>query len=371
MTAPTSLHVPLADPARGWAELDQELRRALDRVVASGSFILGEQVQAFEEEFAACFRVAAAVAVASGTDALTLALAAVGVQPGHEVVTPSLTSSATATAIVRAGGTPVFVDIDPHTFNLDLDRVAEAVTARTRALLPVHLYGRPVDMQPLLELASWRGIDVVEDACQAHGATVTDKAVGTMGTAGCFSFYPTKNLGAFGDGGIVTTNDPELADQLRLLRQYGWRQRDRSEVPGYNSRLDELQAAFLRVKLPHLDRWNQRRRDIAARYTDGLAGLPGVTLPVVTPGHVFHLYVLRVEDRDAVRTRLAERGVGSGVHYPVPVHRQPAFQPFAPKSRLPGAEVACRQVLSLPMFPQLSDDEVDGVIGALRETIAS
>jgi dTDP-4-amino-4,6-dideoxygalactose transaminase len=371
VTSPTSLHVPLADPARGWAELEQELRAAVDRVVARGSFILGLEVRAFEAEFAAFCGSAEAVAVASGTDALMLALVAVGVQPGHEVITTSLTSSATATAIVRAGATPVFVDIDPQTNNLDLERVAESVTARTRALLPVHLYGRPVDMQAMLEVASSHGIEVIEDACQAHGATLGKKPVGTFGIAGCFSFYPTKNMGAFGDGGIVTTNDHQLAETLRLLRQYGWRERDRSEALGYNSRLDELQAAFLRVKLPHLDRWNARRREIAQRYAEGLAGLPGMTLPDRTPGHVFHLYVVRVRDRETVRARLAERGVATGVHYPVPLHQQPAFEPFAPATRLRGAEEACRQVLSLPIFPQLSNDEVDGVIGAVREVFAT
>jgi dTDP-4-amino-4,6-dideoxygalactose transaminase len=366
-----SLRVPLSDPGRGWAEQEPALREALDRVFRAGSFILGQEVSAFEREFAAYCGAGDAVAVASGTDALILALAGLGIEAGDEVITSALSSSATPTAIARLGARPVFVDIDPATNNLDLEQLAAHLRPSVGAIVPVHLYGRPVEMQPLLELAAERGLAVVEDACQAHGAVVMGRKVGSLGTAGCFSFYPTKNLGAFGDAGMIICSDAALADRLRELRQYGWRERDRSEVLGFNSRLDEVQAAFLRVKLPRLDGWNQRRREIAGRYDQGLAGLEGIRLPLRSEGHVFHLYVVRVGARDALRARLAARGILTGVHYPVALHQQPAFKSFGGNAPLPQAERACAEVLSLPIFPQLSDGEVDAVIGAVRESVRS
>ncbi len=369
--AASSIRVPLSDPARGWAELAPELGRALEQVVDAGAFILGDQVRAFEQEFAAYCGVTDAVAVASGTDALTLALAGIGLEPGSDVITSALGSSATPTAIVRAGCRPAFVDIDPSTNNLDLDQVAARLTPRVGAILPVHLYGRPVAMSSLLALAAEHRVAVIEDACQAHGAEVMGRKVGALGTAGCFSFYPTKNLGAFGDGGAITCSDPALAARLRELRQYGWRERDRSEVLGFNSRLDEIQAAFLRVKLPHLDRWNARRQQIAALYEQALTSLAGVRTPGLSDGHVFHLYAIRTGSRNMVRARLSTLGIGTGVHYPVALHMQPAFRSFAANIRLPHAELASSEVLSLPIFPQLSDVEVEVVIGALPESIAA
>jgi dTDP-4-amino-4,6-dideoxygalactose transaminase len=282
-----------------------------------------------------------------------------------EVLTSALTSVATVTAILRAGLTPVLVDIDARTFNLDLDQVEARLSARTGAIIPVHLYGRPVDMVRLSELADQRGVPVVEDAAQAHGATVGEKKAGTIGRAGCFSFYPSKNLGAYGDGGMVIGDDAELAERVRLLRQYGWRERDRSEIVGFNSRLDEMQAAVLRVKLPRLDRWNARRRAIATRYKGLLGGQANVTLPPDGPGDVFHLYVVRVPDRDRVRERLADLGVATGIHYPLPIHRHRALSDRFAGQRFPQAERACEEILSLPIFPQLTDSEVARVAETL------
>jgi dTDP-4-amino-4,6-dideoxygalactose transaminase len=363
--------VPLGDLRREWREIGPELQAALNQTIERGQFILGPAVEAFEAEFARFCDVRHAVGVASGTDAITLALVAAGVHGGAEVITTTLTSAATATAIVLAGGRPVLVDIDPQTFNLRLDQVAQRVTAKTRALLPVHLYGRPVEMEPLRRLAAASGLALIEDACQAHGAAAHGRRTGGLGLSGCFSFYPSKNLGAYGDGGIITTDDAELADRLRLLRQYGWRTRDHSELLGFNSRLDELQAALLRAKLPHLESWNRRRRQIAARYHAGLRDLAAVRLPGIPEGHVFHLYVVRVPDRARVRQQLADRGIGTGVHYPLPIHRQPAFIPFvADVEAFPEADAACAEIMSLPMFPQLEDAEVDTVVDALRAVLS-
>jgi dTDP-4-amino-4,6-dideoxygalactose transaminase len=346
-----------------------EIDAAIARVVDSGWFLLGEECRAFEEEFAAAMGAPYAVGVASGTDAVELALRAVGVQPGDEVVTQANTCVPTVTGIVRAGGTPVLCDVDPRSGVIDLDSLMGAIGERTRAVVPVHLYGQCADVEGILELCEPRGIAVMEDCAQAHAAELRGRPAGTMGVAGAFSFYPTKNLGALGDGGAVVTGDAEIAKRLRLLRQYGQADRYRHESFGVNSRLDEIQAAILRAKLPHLREWTERRARIAANYSEALRGAVVERLAELPDRrHVFHLYVVRAPDRDRMQAELAARGVGTLIHYPIPIHRQPPFGELAagPVS-LKNAEALCESVLSLPLYPGLSDDEVEVVAAAAAE----
>lgn len=360
--------IPLVDLKSAYARLRAEIDAATARVLASGWYILGPEVRAFEDEFAAYLGAGHAVGVASGTDAVLLALRALGVGAGDEVITVAHTAVATITAITLSGATPRFVDIDPATYTLDPARLEAAITPRTRAVVPVHLYGAPADMQPILAIARAHGLLVVEDCAQAHGATIGGRRVGTFGDAAAFSFYPTKNLGALGDGGAVVTNRPDVAERLRLLRQYGWRERYISDVVGYNSRLDELQAAILRVRLRHLDAENASRRRLAAGYDAALAALP-VALPAGWPdaSAVYHLYVIAADERDALAAHLAAQGISSGVHYPVPAHRQPAYAHlgYGPSS-LPATEAAAARVLSLPMYPDLPEAAVNTVAAAVR-----
>jgi dTDP-4-amino-4,6-dideoxygalactose transaminase len=362
--------IPPAGLQREWLEIGDELRAALERVLASGHFILGPEVARFEAAFAGYCGTSAAVGVASGTDALMLALSAAGIGKDDEVITTTLTSGATATAIARSGATPVLVDVDPVTLNLDVAAVEAALNPRTRAVLPVHLYGRPAPMTRLRSLCQERGLRLIEDCAQAVGATSDAGRAGSVGDLGCFSFYPTKNLGAYGDGGMVVSSDPELINQLRLLRTYGWEPRDFSLTLGFNSRLDELQAALLAVKLEHLETWNRRRSELAARYGAGLEHVQGVSAPPPDPGHVWHLYVVRVANRERVRECLTELGVSTGIHYPIPLHRQPAFAEFGEGRSFPNAEAACVEILSLPMYPQLRDEEVDRVVAAMAAAVA-
>jgi dTDP-4-amino-4,6-dideoxygalactose transaminase len=364
----TPLNIPLVDLQAAYRRLRPEIDAAVARVLAGGWYILGEEVRAFEAEFAAYLGVAHAVGVASGTDALLLALRACGVGPGDEVITVAHTAVATVAAVELSGAAPRLVDIDPNSFTLDPALLAAAVTPRTRAIIPVHLYGRPADAAPILAFARERGLLVIEDCAQAHGARYGGRTVGSLGDAAAFSFYPTKNLSAVGDGGAVVTDRPEVAERLRLLRQYGWRERYVSDVPGYNSRLDELQAALLRVRLRHLEAENEARRRLAAGYDAALAGLP-VQCPA-PPGdsrHVYHLYVIRAERRDELQAYLAARGIGVGIHYPVPVHRQPAYAHlgYAPGS-LPATEAVVGDILSLPMHPDLPAAAVEIVAETIR-----
>jgi dTDP-4-amino-4,6-dideoxygalactose transaminase len=350
----------------------RELDEAVARVLDSGWFILGPEGEAFERELAAALGARDAVAVGNGTDALHLALRALGVGPGDEVVTTSISAAYTALAVRHAGARPVFVDVDPRTLNLDPAKVEAALTPRTRAILPVHLYGHPADMDPILSLARERGLAVLEDACQAHGALYRGRPVGTLAGErglGALSFYPTKNLGALGDGGAVLVNDPVLAARLRQLRNGGQSDRYRHEVEGVNSRLDELQAALLRVGLRHLAAWTERRRALAALYTQGLGGA-GVEVLGEQPyaRAVFHLFVVRHERRDALATALRERGVGTLIHYPIPLHLQPAFAALGGKrGDLPVAERATGEILSLPLYPELGDERVLAVAEAVRD----
>lgn len=357
--------IPLIDIAGEYRELRTEIDNAIRRVIDGTQFILGSEVAAFEEEFAAYCGTEFAVGVNSGTSALHLALLAAGVGPGDEVITVPFTFYATVAAIGYCGAVPVYVDIDPATFNMNPAAIEAAVTPRTRAILPVHLYGQPVDLDPVIEIARRHNLVVIEDAAQAHGAEYKGRRVGSIGGIGCFSFYPTKNLGALGDGGAVTTDDDALATRVRQLRQYGWKEKYNVGVAhGRNSRLDEMQAALLRLKLPLVDGWNARRRDIAARYGRGIRH-PAIEVPPLPgPDQVAHLYVVRSERRDELRAHLARCGVGVDVHYPIPDHRQPVFGGRHAALSLPVAERLARTSLSLPCFAELDDEEVAFVIDA-------
>ncbi len=370
--------IPVTDLARAHAVIRADLDAAVARVLDRNWFILGPEVEAFERAFAAAVGAGFAVGCASGTDAISLALRALGIGPGDEIILPALTAAPTAGGIVAAGATPVFADVDPVTRTLDPVSVAACITPRTRALLPVHLYGRPADMDALGVLAEQHGLVIVEDAAQAHGATWRGRPAGALGTAAAFSFYPTKNLGALGDGGAITTNDPAVADRLRRLRNHGQSSRYRHEEHSVNSRLDDLQAALLLAKLPHLHRWNEERRAQAVRYRELLAGAPGLRLPPADDDRArscWHLFVVDVEGgaeaRDQLRARLASAGVGSDVHYPSPVHRQPAYAAYGPDSgSLPESERLAESVLSLPLFPGLAAAEQDAVVAALTRVTA-
>lgn len=375
-------HVPIVDLRAAHAELQAELEAAALDVLRSGWYVLGPQVDAFEAEFAAWLGLpsGSAAGVASGTDALVLALRACDVGEGAEVIVPSHTAVATAAAVELAGARPIFADIRPDTFTLDPDSVAAAFSPRTRAVIPVHLYGQPApDIDALGALAHEHGARLIEDCAQAHGARLLnpqgmDRPVGTIGDIACFSFYPTKNLGAAGDGGMVVSRDPALAERVRLLRQYGWSTRYVSDVPGLNSRLDELQAAMLRVKLRHLDAWTRRRRQLASRYDELLANTC-VTPPIQAPGatHVYHLYVVRTLQRSALQAHLTAHGIATAIHYPVPIHLQPAYRHVTPActagqaSPLLETERAAAEVLSLPLHPQLPDESLERVAAAIAQ----
>ena len=372
--------VPVLDLKTQYQRIRQEIDEAVQSVLASGQFVLGPNVRALEEELATSLGVARAITLASGTDALHLAIRILGIGAGDFVLTSPFTFVATATAISYTGAQPVFADIHPETFALHPDRVAEYLAGkglgpmpegRVKAMLPVHLYGLPADMDPLLRLAREYRLRVVEDAAQAIGAEYRGRRVGGLGDVGCFSFYPTKNLGAFGDGGLATTQDPELAEHILRLRAYGGRDRYVHEELGFNSRLDEIQAAILRVKLRFLAEWNGRRRAIAARYREVLAGLP-IGLPTESADalHVYHQFTIRVPDRDRVQRRLAELGVRTTVYYPIPLHLQPMYRHLGYRvGDFPEAERAAREVLSLPIYPELTDLQVDAVAEACKRSL--
>lgn len=364
--------IPFLDIKASVAELRGELDEAYHRVMRSGYFILGEEVRAFEEELAAHVGVKHAIGVANGLDALHLVLRAYGVGPGDEVIVPSNTYIATWLAITQVGAAPVPVEPDPRTYNIDPARIEAAITPRTRVILPVHLYGQTADMDPILAVARRHGLKVVEDAAQAHGARYRGKRAGALGDAAAFSFYPGKNLGALGDGGAVTTDDDALAERILLLRNYGSRVKYHHEIEGYNSRLDELQAAFLRAKLPRLDAWNERRRAIAAIYAEALSEVTGVTLPFVPSfaEPVVHIYPVLVAQRDAVQARLTASGVGTLIHYPVPPHASPVYRArFPDPEAFPIAARIGREELSLPMGPHLTKAEAIEVARALHAAV--
>ena len=355
--------IPMLDLKREYHAIKDEIDRAVSGVLNGAFYVLGQNVAAFERDFAAYVGTKFAVGVGSGMDALHLALHALDIGPGNEVITVANTAAATAMAITATGAQPVFCEISEHTYIMDPRRIAEKITKKTRAILPVHLFGHPADMAPILSLARDQGLFIVEDACQAHGTRYRKKKTGTFGDLGCFSFYPSKNLGCYGDGGMVTTDDPHLADKLRMLRNYGQRGRYEHSILGYNSRLDELQAAILRVKLKYLDAWNKRRRRGAQIYQKLLAGL-SIDLPVQEKGayHTYHLYVIRLSDRNGLGRFLRENNVITNIHYPLPLYRQQAFADRKPAwEQLPVTERCTAGILSLPLFPWIADKEIEEV----------
>jgi len=364
------MNIPFLDVHAGYLELRDEIDAAMRRVADSGCYILGEEVAAFEREYASYCGAVEAVAVANGLDALHLSLLALGIGPGDEVIVPSHTFVATWLAVSQTGAVPVPVEPSKDTYNIDPGRIEQAITRRTKAIVPVHLYGQPADLDAILSIAQAHGLKVVEDAAQAHGALYRGRRVGAHGDAVCWSFYPGKNLGAMGDGGAVTTNRPEVADRLRVLRNYGSRTKYINELQGVNSRLDPLQAAILRVKLRHLEAWNARRREIAEAYGQAFSdigiGLPSV-LHRVQP--VWHLYVVRCGTREDLQRRLTESGVCTLIHYPIPPHMQQAYRGLGLGAEsLPLARQLASEVLSLPIGPHLTAAQVESVVRAVRKS---
>ncbi len=363
--------IPLVDLKAQYMSIKGAIDDAIGGVIARADFIQGQEVALFERDFAAFSGAKYAIGVSSGTEALRLALIACGIGQGDEVITTPFTFIATVEAIAQTGATPVFVDIDPHTCNLNPRRIEKAISERTRAILPIHLYGRPADMDPVLAVAKRYSLRVVEDAAQAHGATYKGRVAGTMGDAGCFSFYPAKNLGAFGDAGMVVTDDPEIADNIRLLRDHGRNDKYNHLCLGFNGRLDTLQAAVLRVKLASLAEWNERRREIAATYRRLLADQE-IELPPDEDGAdpVYHLFVVRTPERDRLCETLAAAGISAGIHFPVPLHLQPACRHlgYGPGD-FPESERAAGEVLSLPIYPELTEDQVRRVAEVVAEAL--
>ncbi len=366
--------IPQLDLAAQFAAISGEIRAAIESVVASQQFVLGREGAALEEEIARFCEVSHGVGLASGTDALILALRSCGVRPGDEVLLPPFTFVATGSAVSALGAKPVFADIRPGTYNIDPSQLERRVTSRTRAVIVVHLYGLPADMDPILEFARAHRLPVIEDNAQAIGARYKGRRTGSLGDAACISFYPTKNLGAYGDAGMLVTNSAELAARVKTLRNHGQISKYVSSEPGWNSRLDEIQAAILRVKLRHLPDWQRARQSHAAEYTAKLNGIPGLMPPVPGEGfeHVFHQYTIRVERRDALQNYLTERKIGSAVYYPVPLHLQPLYASLGHK---PGdfhhAERAAQEVLSLPMFPELRTEQIARVADAVLDFVKS
>lgn len=352
--------------------IKQEATEVVQNVMESTHFILGPQVKALEEEIAAYHGVRRAVALASGTDALHLALVAAGIKRGDEVITTPFTFIATAEAASYIGAVPVFTDIDPVTFNIDIEKIEAAITNKTRAVIPVHLYGQPAEMNGLMALAKKHGLRVIEDCAQSFGAEYHGRKTGTFGDAGCFSFFPSKNLGCYGDGGMVITDDPALADRVASLRNHGSRVRYYHDEVGFNSRLDEMQAAILRIKLKHISEYNDRRRNNALLYNRLLSGAAAAT-PSETKGtrHVFHQYTIRVKNRDGVKKKLDDGMITSSmIYYPVPLHLQEAYKDLGMKpGSLPVAEEAAREVLSLPMYPELSEEQIAAVVNAVKQAL--
>jgi len=348
--------IPFVDLKREYQEIKDEINEAIQRVLESGWFILGEELRQFEREFASYIGVKHAIGVNSGSDALYLAVKALNIGSGDEVITVSHTFISTVDAITRNGAKPIFVDIDPETYTIDVNQIEKAITKKTKAIIPVHLYGHPADMDPIMEIAEKYGLYVIEDASQAHGAEYKGRKVGSIGHVACFSFYPTKNLGAYGDAGIIVTNDEELAEKFRMLRNYGSPKKYYHDFIGVNSRLDEIQAVILRVKLRHLDEWNERRRKIAKLYNELLED-SDVIIPIPVEReyakHVYHLYVIRYKNRDKLQQYLLENGIKTQIHYPVPVHLQKAYLNLGIKTKLPVTERISREILSLPMYPWL------------------
>jgi len=362
------MKVPFVDIQTQYQSIKTQIDTVISNVLNNSDFILGQAVENFEEAFARYCETTCAVGVDSGFSALELILRAYSIGPGDEVLTAANTFIATALSISTCGARPVFVDVDPQTYNLDPARLEEAITPATKAVIPVHLYGQPADMDPILEIAHRYNLKVIEDACQAHGARYKGKRTGALGDAAAFSLYPTKNLGAYGDGGVVVTGDALLAERIRLLRNLGQESKNCHQIKGYNRRLDSLQAAIIGAKLPFLDQWNAERRRAAACYDELLADMP-VSTPITAPWaeHVYHLYVIQVEERDALQANLAKAGISTAVHYPVPIHLQPAFQELGYRQGdFPVAEELAGQILSLPMYPELEQKTINQITRSLE-----
>jgi dTDP-4-amino-4,6-dideoxygalactose transaminase len=369
---PKQLQVPFVDLSAQYPTIAPEINEAVAKVIRDTDFILGREVGLFEEEFAAYCEAKYAVGVDSGTSALELALRAYEIGPGDEVITAANTFIASALAISHTGAKPVLVDVDPFTYTIDVVGIAKAITPRTKAILPVHLYGHPAHMDPIRELAQKHGLVVIEDACQAHGARYKGKRAGSLGHAAAFSFYPGKNLGAFGDGGMVVTNDREIAKRLEMLRNYGQKEKYHHQFRGYNRRLDTLQAAILRVKLKYLEKWNAARRWNAKLYQESLEGT-GVVVPTEAAGaeSVWHLYVIRTENRDMLRENLVSRGISPGIHYPIPIHLQPAYEDLGHKrGDFPITEAHAQRILSLPMYAELTPESIQHVTRSIRAVLS-
>jgi len=364
--------IPILDLTEQYLSLQAELDAAVRQVLACGQFIIGPNVTAFEAEIAAYVGVPHSVGLNSGTDALALALRALDIGPGDEVITTPFSFFATSEAIAACGATPVFADIDPQTLTISASAIEAAITARSQAIVPVHLYGLPAPMNQILDVAKRHGLAVIEDCAQAIGADIDGARVGSLGDVGCFSFFPSKNLGAYGDAGMLVTRSPEIAQRVRALRAHGGEQKYHHDEVGVNSRLDELQAAILRVKLPHLDAWNRARAGVARRYRSALERIAGIAFQHEVPGtrHVYHQFTVRIADRDGVRAHLAAAGIQTMVYYPLPLHLQPAHRTLGHAAGdFPEAEAAAREVLSLPMFPELGERDQDRVIGELARSI--
>ncbi len=360
--------IPFSEVKTQYQNIKEEIQEAFDQVFDSSWFILGKQVELFEQEFASYGGAKFGIGVGSGTEALHLALLACDVQPGDEVITVANTAVPTISAISFAQATPVLVDIDPDSYNINQNLIEAKITERTRVILPVHLFGQSADMRPILEIAKKHNLKVIEDACQAHGAEYHGKKVGAIADLGCFSFYPSKNLGAYGDGGMVVTNDPALADRVWMLRNYGQRKRYYHDIKGFNSRLDELQAAFLRKKLAHLNRWNERRRQLAQIYFQNLGKSIVKPIEKEYAYHIYHLFVIRCQRRDELQQYLLNNGIQTLIHYPVPVHLQSAYKDLNIKpGTLPVTEKYADEILSLPMYPELTDDDVFYVADKINE----
>lgn len=362
------MRIPLVDLKEQYRGIKDEVFTEIGRILEGMQLYLGKNVQALESDFAAYCGTEFSIGVGSGTDALHLALKACGIRPGDEVITVSHTFIATVEAIIMAGARPVLVDIDPDTYTIDISKIEPAITSRTRAIIPVHLYGHPADMDPILKLARAYKLKVIEDACQAHGSEYKGKRAGSLGDAGCFSFYFSKNLGAYGEAGMVTTSDPEIAASCRMLREHGQNAKYYHSLMGTNSRIDEIQAAILKVKLPHLDDWLESRRNLAGFFNANLSSELVTPLEMPWAKHVYHLYVIRVPEREELRAYMENKGVGVGIHYPIPVHLQEAWRDYGGEEvSLPVTEKITGEILSLPIYPELSIEEVSYICDCIRE----
>jgi dTDP-4-amino-4,6-dideoxygalactose transaminase len=363
--------IPFVDLKTQYLSIKEEINTAVLQVLDSTQFILGQEVIAFENEFAAYCHTDYAIALNTGTSALHLALLAAGIGAGDEVITVPFTFVATVAAICYAGATPVFVDVDPVSYTIDVTQIEQAITPRTKAILPVHLYGQPADMQPIMDIARRHGLVVIEDAAQAHRAEYKDQRIGSIGDIGCFSFYPGKNLGAYGEGGAIVTSNPEYAHKITMLRDWGQEQRYHHVMKGYNYRMDGIQGAILRVKLRYLDQWTEARRSHAAQY-DQLLANSGVSTPTVMPysHHVYHIYAVRTKQREILQQKLSEQGIQTGIHYPIPVHMQTGYADLGYKlGDFPNSELVANEVLSLPMYAELSSAQVQTVATVLQNAV--